>query len=632
MTTELGLSTVNKEQAEHQSDDSKVEEPHAQYISAVVEAICRNQLATLKQWSLYLETLPRYKREAIWTTCKTLPSFSNFNRNSFAQTIQSWEENPVRNMSSISVLYTAICFLQAEGMLPEIPPKGEPNYEYNPSSTKDFQSPSRDSTIPPSKQQFVQQAPIPSYQIPPQPQMTQYIAPNYSAPPVYPQMQQQYMQNPQMHYQDPSQMHLPNVPMMQMQPMGMNPNGMQPPTLPMPGMYAQQNMNPYMMQQPAYSQQQMMAPPQTPPNMQGHALGACPGCRQVLKYPQAATIVRCPKCNTTLQPQQLQQQLQQQFPQHQVQMLHQQLQSGTLQVQSQQMMQPPYTQQNNSPRHVSTTPNSSKNNSKMNHSPYQQSMQPLQQMQPMQQMQHPQQMPPLQPPQQLPPPPQQGHSSVNSLLNTPVITPSSFMPMGNQNQMTVNPLNIPQGMKPMPSMSPNQILSPPDFGQKLPLPKPWNGTPQQRPFPDQSVPPSLSPILNPRQAVTHEIALEGTKMMHPKPLLEKEQFAKKLRPDFPPSPQASSQEQNTGYHPMETVNVPLGSSQDRPILLEEPSPMRMDLSDKVKEEYTNYEQNAQQPVNSQPEQQQEVPAQESEKDSMVQSFFAETSEATEVQQ
>ena len=465
---------------------------------------------------------------------------------------------------------------------------------------KEFQSPSRDSTIPPNKQQYVQQSPVPapSYAMPPQQNMNPYILQQpYGAAPMYPQMQPpQFMQNPQMHYQDPSQLHLPlpqqSVPMMSMQPMGMAPNGM-------PPMF-QQNMNPYILQQPAYSQQPMIHPPQSAASMQGHALGACPGCRQVLKYPQAATIVRCPKCNTTLQPQQLQQQLQQQFPSHQVQMLHQQLQSGTLQVQpqnqmmQQQYMQPPSPHNNHNSRNVST-PNSSKN-----HKP------PLQQQQ--------------QPMHQLPPPPlQQNHSSVNSLLNTPVITPSSFMPLAPPpNQMSVNPLNIPQmkPLQPLSSMGPNHLMNPPDFSQKLPLPKPWNNGSPQRYGMDNNPPPSLSPILNPssmhsRQAVTHEIALDGTtKMLHPKPTLEKEQFAKKLR-----------QDDSNG---MEAVNVPLGSSQDRPILLEEPTSMRVE--ERVKEEFpssSSNEQNA--PTNMQTEnEQQETPTVDTEKDSMVQSFFAES--------
>eukprot|EP01114_Cavostelium_apophysatum_P024580 TRINITY_DN9665_c0_g1_i1.p1 TRINITY_DN9665_c0_g1~~TRINITY_DN9665_c0_g1_i1.p1 ORF type:complete len:564 (+),score=119.55 TRINITY_DN9665_c0_g1_i1:177-1868(+) len=93
------------------------------YITAAIETICRNQLHTLKEWAPLLDGLAPVKKEAIWRTCQVLPAFSDYNRSSFTNTIQSWDSNPVRNMGSVAVLYSAIVFLQAENLLPEVPKK-----------------------------------------------------------------------------------------------------------------------------------------------------------------------------------------------------------------------------------------------------------------------------------------------------------------------------------------------------------------------------------------------------------------------------------------------------------------------------------------------------------------------------
>lgn len=81
-----------------------------------------------------LSQLPTSKKEAIWNTCAVLPSFTNFDRSSFLGTITNWDSNPVKHMTSISVLYSAIIFLQNEGLLPEIPPESSKALKNVPSS------------------------------------------------------------------------------------------------------------------------------------------------------------------------------------------------------------------------------------------------------------------------------------------------------------------------------------------------------------------------------------------------------------------------------------------------------------------------------------------------------------------
>eukprot|EP01118_Nematostelium_gracile_P005346 TRINITY_DN1684_c0_g2_i1.p1 TRINITY_DN1684_c0_g2~~TRINITY_DN1684_c0_g2_i1.p1 ORF type:complete len:536 (-),score=107.59 TRINITY_DN1684_c0_g2_i1:28-1599(-) len=107
------------------------------YLAAVIETICTKQLGTLKTWIAFLESLPIYKKQAIWKTCTALPAFANYDEKSFVATVHKWDVNPVNNMSSISVLYSAIVFLNSEGLLPEMPPfRKEVSNRMQPESTR----------------------------------------------------------------------------------------------------------------------------------------------------------------------------------------------------------------------------------------------------------------------------------------------------------------------------------------------------------------------------------------------------------------------------------------------------------------------------------------------------------------
>jgi len=243
------------------------------YINAVIEAICRNQLATLRTWCPTLESLPEIKKSTIWKTCQVLPAFSNFVQESFELTIEQWAVNPFRHMSSIAVLYSAIVFLQNEGLLPEIT-------HHKP----DFMEAENmnNNNIHPATQNFHQKSHLPQrQQLPQQPLQQQ------SQPPQPQQLPQQTSQKPRnnnnylMSYQIPRH-DLYIEPQNQPQHITLHH------PLPHP-------------QEPSH----YLPPPSHIPQplpLQNQQLVVCSNCHQLLRYPAGSEVIRCPKCNTIIVP------------------------------------------------------------------------------------------------------------------------------------------------------------------------------------------------------------------------------------------------------------------------------------------------------------------------------------------
>jgi len=81
---------------------------------------CYAQLSMLLFWSPTLETLTPQVKEMIWNICLCVPSFQNYSRNSFRETVFSWMTNPESHRISILILFSAVGYLIHHGILPNI--------------------------------------------------------------------------------------------------------------------------------------------------------------------------------------------------------------------------------------------------------------------------------------------------------------------------------------------------------------------------------------------------------------------------------------------------------------------------------------------------------------------------------
>lgn len=76
-----------------------------------------HQLVLLQHWVPILEKLSPANKASIWDTCIMMPSFKNYNKNSFRKTINAWATNILPNMASITVLFGAVGYLKHHGVL-----------------------------------------------------------------------------------------------------------------------------------------------------------------------------------------------------------------------------------------------------------------------------------------------------------------------------------------------------------------------------------------------------------------------------------------------------------------------------------------------------------------------------------
>lgn len=76
-----------------------------------------HQLVLLQHWIPILEKLSPANKAAIWETCMLMPTFKNYNKNSFRKTITAWATNILPNMASITILFGAIGYLKHHGTL-----------------------------------------------------------------------------------------------------------------------------------------------------------------------------------------------------------------------------------------------------------------------------------------------------------------------------------------------------------------------------------------------------------------------------------------------------------------------------------------------------------------------------------
>jgi len=113
-------NTSNNSQIQNQAPSTEIEP--SQLLDASTPWGCNvpsvlYQLRLLQHWEARLEKLSACSKKTLWTTCKMMQVFSNYDEASIKRTLEMWSADPLLNLSNITIFYSALGYLKNSGVL-----------------------------------------------------------------------------------------------------------------------------------------------------------------------------------------------------------------------------------------------------------------------------------------------------------------------------------------------------------------------------------------------------------------------------------------------------------------------------------------------------------------------------------